>query len=93
MKESQIESAVAKYARTVHGAIMEKFVSPGKRGVPDRICWPRNRRAFLIEFKTPDGKLSELQRMSHAEYQVRGHKVFVVDNVEEGMRIIDQLCK
>lgn len=65
------------------GGLCEKFVSPGKRGVPDRIItWPCGMIHF-IETKAPGKKPDPCQDRDHAERRKRGAHVFVLDTKEK----------
>lgn len=43
------------------GGQVLKWVSPGNRGVPDRIVLMPGGRIYFVEFKDDDGEMSELQ--------------------------------
>lgn len=88
MRESHIERAVCLYAKSV-GMLPYKFTSPARAGVPDRIFLTPDGGIFFIEFKTPDGKLSPLQKNEHRIIQKHGHEVYVVSSVLEGKQLID----
>ena len=61
MRESTIERQVCAWAENELGCIVRKFISPGNRGVPDRMfIFPRGTVAF-IEFKAPGKKPTALQ--------------------------------
>lgn len=77
MKEIVIEEYLCDQVKIL-GGLCEKFVSPGKRGVPDRIItWPCGMIHF-VETKAPYGKISKLQKIDHRERRKRGAKVFVL---------------
>ncbi len=46
-----------------------KFVSPGRRGVHDRICIFPNRIIVFVETKSTTGKLRPEQRRFHARME------------------------
>lgn len=91
--EKDIENAVCKYARDRYGMKAEKFTSPGRRAVPDRLftvpCRRQGGFMFLIEFKAPGKKPTEKQVRDHLERQRMGCKVFVVDDIDRGKKIVD----
>ena len=89
MKESRIESTVCKHAQKL-GLLQYKFTSPGRAGVPDRLLIAPDGTVFMIEFKTPTGRLSALQINEHRRLNEHNVAVYVVDNVAEGKRIIDE---
>jgi hypothetical protein len=88
MKESTIERAVCLYAQKL-GLLQYKFTSPGRAGVPDRLLIAPDGTVFMIEFKTPTGRLSALQVNEHRRLNEHNITVHVVDNVAEGKRIVD----
>ena len=88
MKESRIESTVCKHAQKL-GLLQYKFTSPGRAGVPDRLLIAQDGTVFMIEFKTPTGRLSPLQINEHRRLSEHNITVYVVDNVAEGKRIVD----
>ena len=89
--EKDIENAVCKYARDRYKMKAEKFTSPGQRAVPDRLFSAPNGFAFFIEFKAPGKKPTEKQLRDHEERRRMGFKVFVVDDIDRGKRIIDNM--
>ena len=88
MKEAQIESTVCKHAQKL-GLLQYKFTSPGRAGVPDRLLIAQDGTVFMIEFKTPTGRLSALQINEHRRLNEHNITVYVVDNVAEGKLIVD----
>ncbi len=87
-RESEIEKKVKAYAEKM-GWIARKFTSPGHRFVPDAIFFRWPARTFFIEFKAPDEKPSKAQFLEHNTLRHEGFKVYVVDNIGDGMNIID----
>lgn len=64
-----------------HGGMAEKFTSPGKRGVPDRIItWPAFgfARVHFVETKTIGGTCESWQLRDHARRRRLGCHVFVI---------------
>ena len=88
MRESKIEKEVCKYAES-KGFLVYKFVSPGRTGVPDRICVDNVGRTFYVEFKQGDGRLSPMQVREIKRLRDNGAMVFVVNNVDYGKGVID----
>ena len=89
MKESDIESRVCYYAKTRYDMLTDKFTSPNRRSVPDRIFNAHNGHTFFIEFKAPGRKPTAQQLRDHQRRRARGHHVYVVDSLETGIKIID----
>ena len=80
MRESTIEKYLVKRVAE-SGGIAEKFVSPGRKNVPDRICqW----MGFLdfVEVKAPGVKPKEAQLRDHVLRLRLGHEVWVIDSKE-----------
>ena len=91
MLEKVIEERVCKYAET-KGLMQYKFTSPQRRSVPDRLFFLKGGRSFLIEFKREGQKPTLQQDREHKRLLAHEVPVFVVDNVDEGKRIIDLMC-
>ncbi|KLU15367.1 MULTISPECIES: VRR-NUC domain-containing protein [Xenorhabdus] len=66
------------------GGIAYKFVSPGRRGVPDRIVVLPNGRVIFVECKAPGEKPRPDQLREHERLRALGQTVVVLDskNVE-----------
>jgi hypothetical protein len=92
IRESQIEARVRRYC-ILKGVICYKFVSPGKRGVPDRLLiGPHGNMAFL-ELKAPGKRPGALQRRELAMLRKRRVPAFYRDSYEGAKKIIDALCR
>ena len=90
MLEKQIAAKVCDYAKT-QNVLIYKFTSPSRMAVPDRMFVRPDGVIFFIEFKRAGQKPTPAQDREHN--RLRGHKVnvFVVDNVENGMMVIDMM--
>lgn len=89
MRESVIETNNCNYAKGRYGALALKFTSPQRKNVPDRIfLFPMNIH-FFIEYKATGKKASEGQKREHKRLRDRGHHVYVVDDIDQGRKIID----
>jgi len=53
MREGSVEAAVRREVRAL-GGVCWKWVSPGRAGVPDRICIFPGGRVVFVELKRPD---------------------------------------
>jgi len=82
MLESKIEKALIARVNTLDG-ICEKFVSPGRRGVPDRIVTLPGGRIIFVELKSPSGRLSPSQIRDHERRIQMGCEVRVINNIED----------
>jgi hypothetical protein len=78
MRESSIERYLVAEVRRA-GGVAEKFVSPGRRNVPDRIVTWLNPMLDFVELKAPGEKPNAGQRRDHARRRKRGYAVFVID--------------
>jgi hypothetical protein len=87
MRESVIEKKVGDYA-TSKGWLVYKFSSPNTRAVPDKI-FMRDGVVFFIEFKAPGKLPTKLQYANHKRITEHGVSVFVIDNIEEGIQLVD----
>ena len=83
MRERDVENKVCRMAR-MRGWTVLKFVSPGMRGMPDRLML-RHGAAVFIEFKAPGRKPTALQRNAHDLLRDAGMTIYVVDDVDKGM--------
>lgn len=84
--ERDIERALAKKVEEIGGRCW-KFTSPGRAGVPDRICLLRGGKVAFVEVKGPGKKLRPLQRKRKDELEALGFRVHVLDTAER----IDEL--
>lgn len=79
MKEREVEAYFVRRVKEA-GGLQRKFVSPGHRGVPDRVCgFPGERFAF-VELKRPEEKPRPDQVREHNRWRAFGFKVFVLSN-------------
>ncbi len=91
MLEKEIEKKVNTYARET-GWLQYKFVSPGKRGVPDRMYFYTG-HTLMIEYKSLGAKATALQEKEMRLLRRAGIHCYVIDNVTEGKDVLDQLRK
>lgn len=69
------------------GGLTRKWVSPGRNGVPDRICMHHG-KIWFVEVKTEDGLLSPPQVREHdrlSNVGVKVHTVYGRKGVDEFM--------
>lgn len=90
--EKVIEQKVCDYAKWL-GCLVYKFTSPARRSVPDRLfIMPHGKGCFFIEFKRLGGIATAAQQVEIEKIRKQGISVRIVDNVEEGKRVVrDQL--
>jgi hypothetical protein len=89
--EAKIEWAVVKYAESL-GCIHRKMNGPGADGWPDRLFICPRGIVVWIEFKAPGMLADPLQVVIIRRLKLRGQVVHVVDNTEDGKRIIHEAC-
>lgn len=85
------ENKVEKYLDTEFknlGGLTRKWTSPGRDGVPDRICIVDG-FVIGIEVKCVDGKLSLVQCREHTRLRECGMKIITVFGVEGVRKFID----
>lgn len=87
MLESKIEKTVCAYAKTL-GWLCYKWVSPGNRGVLDRI-FIRDGIVIFIEFKAIGKKPSKLQARVIDGLKQNKCKAYVVDSIPKGKALFD----
>jgi hypothetical protein len=71
------------------GGTHEKFKTPGRRNVPDRLCSLLAGIYFFIEYKRQGKKPRIGQLRDHARRRARGFKVFVVDTKAQVDRLVE----
>lgn len=91
IREKTIERHLRLGVKARGGECM-KFVSPGRRGVPDRIVlWPYG-RAHFIELKAPGRKPSPGQRREAERLKALGFTVLCLDS-EETVKDYVEFCE
>lgn len=82
MRERDIENALVRRVKKL-GGLCEKFTSPGRRSVPDRLVTLPNNRIIFVELKAPGKRPTELQKRDHDRRKVLGCDVRVIDSMEQ----------
>lgn len=90
MLEKQIEGAVCDYAKA-RNVLAYKFTSPNRMAVPDRLFILPTGRMFFCEFKRGGAKPTPAQEREHLRLRQQNVNVFVIDNVESGKSMIDEM--
>lgn len=83
--EKYLDSEVTKL-----GGLTRKWVSPGRDGIPDRICII-NGTVWFVEVKTSDGKLTPTQKREHDRLRAAGALVHTVYGESEVDTFIEVL--
>jgi hypothetical protein len=81
MLEKDVEKALIRKVKSL-GGICEKFVSPNRRSVPDRICLLPGGRIIFVELKAPGKRATNNQRRDHLKRRMLGADVRVIDSFE-----------
>lgn len=81
----QIENDIENYLirkTEMLGGLCLKFVSPGRRGVPDRIILIDG-KTFFVELKRPGGAPRKDQLKMKEKFEKQGVSVYVVDTKQK----------
>lgn len=87
MRESFLERKLRLAVTGVGGRAL-KWVSPGNRGVPDRIVVLPYGQTVYVEMKAPGKPLEPLQEKWFRTLQGLGHKIYKVDSEADIERFI-----
>lgn len=91
MKESKIEKQIVDHAKSLGWHVL-KFVSPSKRGVPDRIFFKSGIVLFMeIKKEGEPPRRQQIKRLK--ELNDQNIPAFVVDDIDQGKKIINQYEK
>ncbi len=81
IRESQLERRFA-FEVMRRGAWALKFVSPGMRGVPDRVVLLPGGRTVFAEIKRPGETPDELQKKRAKQLMALGFQVYCLDSYQ-----------
>lgn len=81
MLERDLERMFCKHVKSI-GGLCEKFTSPGRRSVPDRLVTLPDNRIIFVELKRPGAKPTPAQIRDHDKRRALGCDVRVIDSVE-----------
>ena len=81
MLESRIEAALVRRVKAL-GGMAEKFTSPGRRSVPDRLVTLPGGQVIFVELKAPGKVPTDNQQRDHERRRVLGCDVRVIDSLE-----------
>lgn len=79
--EKTIEAALVQRVKAL-GGMAEKFTSPAKRSVPDRIVTLPGGRIIFVECKSSGKKPTPAQQKDHELRRALGCEVLVIDSLE-----------
>lgn len=80
--ERDVEKALVNRVKAL-GGMCEKFTSPGRRSVPDRLITMPDGKIIFVELKAPGKKPTEKQTKDHERRRAMGCDVRVIDNKED----------
>jgi len=79
--ERDVERALIARVKRL-GGMCEKFTSPGRRSVPDRLITLPGGVVIFVEVKRPGAKPTALQKRDHQRRRDMGCDVRVIDSIE-----------
>lgn len=65
----------------------------GNAGDPDRLFLLPCNKCLLVEFKTPEGRVSPIQRVRHDQLERAGHRVVIVRSTQQFRKALDVLLQ
>ena len=92
MRESTIEKRLKRGVEAL-GGLCEKFTSPGRRSVPDRLVSLPGGRIVFVELKAPKKEPTALQAKDHARRRALGLDVIVINTVEKVDEFLQEISK
>ena len=92
MREKTIESKLVSEVKKI-GGIAVKFVSPSFAGMPDRLVLIPDGLIAFVEVKAPGMKPRPLQVRRHEQLRALGFRVFVLDDPEQIIGILDEIAE
>ena len=90
MRESTLERRLVREVERI-GGLAPKWVSPGNRGVPDRLVILPGGRTVYVEMKAPGKPLQPLQEKWARKLRKLGHDVYKIDSDEGINRFIQEV--
>lgn len=88
MRESEVETYLRKEVEKI-GGMCKKWVCPGTRAVPDRICIMPDGLVVFVEVKRPGGELRKNQKLFLDELQSLGANAWLISSKKEVELFID----
>ena len=79
--ERDVEKALVARVKAL-GGLCDKFTSPGRRSVPDRIVTLPGGNIIFVEVKRPGARPTKKQHADHTRRRVLGCDVRVIDTLE-----------
>ena len=93
MREKTVENHLRQKIEK-NGGVCLKFVCPGSRGVPDRICMFPNHVIAFVEVKAPDKEVKKggLQEFWQKRFKELGFEAVVVHDKREAEVLANRLA-
>ena len=91
MREREIEKRLFSKVKAKRGLAC-KFISPGMRGMPDRVVLYKARVAF-VELKAPGEVPEPLQTKRRKQLEAQGFDVYTLDSLEAVDAFVGDFCK
>lgn len=88
MLERDVEKKFCEKVKKL-GGLCEKFTSPSRRAVPDRLVTLPDGRVIFVELKRPNAKPTLAQLKDHGRRKTLGCDVRVIDSLEQIERFPD----
>ncbi|MFB5192778.1 VRR-NUC domain-containing protein [Alicyclobacillus fastidiosus] len=92
MRESTLERRLVREVERIGGKA-PKWVSPGNRGVPDRIVILPNGQTVYVEMKAPGKQLDPLQVRWAKILNRMGHRIYKIDSNESIDQFIAEVTR
>ena len=92
MRERDIEAYFVASVKQA-GGLQRKFVSPGHRSVPDRICGFHGARFAFVELKATGEKPRPDQMREITRWRDMGFAVYVIDSYDGVDEFIKEMTK
>lgn len=90
MSEKKVEAYLKKRVEELGGLCL-KFVSPSRRGVPDRICISASGFTYYVELKFGNNSLSPTQKLFKLELEKRGVDLHVLNSKQQVDTFIQEI--
>ncbi|PYI57038.1 VRR-NUC domain-containing protein [Paenibacillus flagellatus] len=90
MRESKLERRLVREVERI-GGLAPKWVSPGNRGVPDRLVILPGGRTIYVEMKAPGKPLEPLQVKWAQKLRKLGHHHYKIDSDEDIDRFVAEV--
>lgn len=88
-EESQLHEVIRNDVQ-YRGGRLRKCVWVARRGAPDNLIWVPGARPFWAELKAEGEEPEPHQTREHRRMREEGHLVFVIHNLREYIRALDE---